>query len=101
MQANFNLGNVYRQTGIYEAAEFCYRAVLTSVPNHWRALLNLAVALAGMERTAEAQKCLRKAFKASGVALLPAGQCEERIVLCRPLNDVLGTAQETTVCRKG
>ncbi len=66
-QANFNLGNVYRQTGIYEAAEFCYRAVLKSVPNHWRALLNLAVALAGMERTAEAQKCLRKAFKASGM----------------------------------
>lgn len=65
-QAHFNLGNYYRQTAKFEAAEFCYRAVVDAVPEHWRGLLNLAVAQVGLKKTAEAQRNLRRAFKASG-----------------------------------
>jgi tetratricopeptide (TPR) repeat protein len=72
LQANFNLGNVFRQEGNFEAAEFCYKRLLKATPNHWRALLNMAVALTGLQRTSEAQKYLRKAFKASGRVLLEA-----------------------------
>ncbi len=66
MQAHFNLGNVYRQCGQLEAAEHCYSMVLEAAPGHWRALLNLSVALAGMGRSSEAHRALRASFKASG-----------------------------------
>ncbi|CAK0785712.1 hypothetical protein CVIRNUC_008923 [Coccomyxa viridis] len=66
VEAHFNLGNYYRQTAKFEAAEFCYKAVVDVVPDHWRGLLNLAVAQVGLKRTSEAQKNLRRAFKASG-----------------------------------
>ena len=69
MQAHFNLGNYYRQTAKFEAAEFCYKAVVDVVPDHWRGLLNLAVAQVGLKRTSEAQKNLRRAFKASGMGM--------------------------------
>ena len=69
MQAHFNLGNYYRQTAKFEAAEFCYKAVVGVVPDHWRGLLNLAVAQVGLKRTSEAQKNLRRAFKASGARM--------------------------------
>ena len=39
------------------------------VPDHWRGLLNLAVAQVGLKRTSEAQKNLRRAFKASGARM--------------------------------
>ena len=60
------MGNYYRQTAKFEAAEFCYKAVIDTVPDHWRGLLNLAVAQVGLKKTSEAQKNLRRAFKASG-----------------------------------
>lgn len=66
MQAHFNLGNVFRQCGHFEAAVYCYKTVVEAVPGHWRSLLNLAVALMGLGRTAEAQRSLRAAFKACG-----------------------------------
>lgn len=65
-QAHFNLGNVYRQLGIFEAAVHCYGMLLELAPGHWRALLNLSVALAGLGRNHEAHKALRASFKASG-----------------------------------
>jgi len=65
-QAHFNLGNVYRQMGIFEAAVHCYGMLLELAPGHWRALLNLSVALAGLGRNHEAHKALRASFKASG-----------------------------------
>ena len=71
VQAHFNLGNYYRQTAKFEAAEFCYKAVIDAVPDHWRGLLNLAVAQVGLKKTSEAQKNLRHAFKASGVLSAP------------------------------
>ena len=40
--------------------------MVDTVPDHWRGLLNLAVAQVGLKKTPEAQKNLRKAFKASG-----------------------------------
>ena len=67
VQAHFNLGNMYRQCGQLEAAERCYYMVLEAAPGHWRALLNLSVALAGMGRSSEARLALRASFKASGV----------------------------------
>ncbi|CAL8471190.1 g10732 [Coccomyxa elongata] len=66
IEAHFNLGNVYRQCGQLEAAEHCYSMVLEAAPGHWRALLNLSVALAGMGRSSEAHRTLRASFKASG-----------------------------------
>lgn len=72
MQAHFNLGNYYRQTAKFEAAEFCYKAVVDAVPEHWRGLLNLAVAQVGLKKTSEAQKNLRRAFKASGLPSPPS-----------------------------
>ena len=69
MQAHFNLGNYYRQTAKFEAAEFCYKAVVDAVPEHWRGLLNLAVAQVGLKKMSEAQKNLRRAFKASGPSI--------------------------------
>ncbi|EIE19554.1 hypothetical protein COCSUDRAFT_67698 [Coccomyxa subellipsoidea C-169] len=66
IEAHFNLGNVFRQCGEFEAAERCYQNVLTAAPGHWRALLNLSVALAGLGRNSEAHKALRASFKASG-----------------------------------
>ena len=78
LQAHFNLGNYYRQTAKFEAAEFCYKAVVDVVPDHWRGLLNLAVAQVGLKRTSEAQRNLRRAFKASGArmhAWLPLRPC--------------------------
>lgn len=65
-QAHFNLGNVFRQCGEFEAAERCYSNVLRALPGHWRALLNLSVALAGLGRNSEAHRALRASFKASG-----------------------------------
>jgi Flp pilus assembly protein TadD len=65
-QAHFNLGNVFRQCGEFEAAERCYSNVLRASPGHWRALLNLSVALAGLGRNSEAHRALRASFKASG-----------------------------------
>jgi hypothetical protein len=41
-----------------------------TVADHWRGLLNLAVAQVGLKKTSEAQKNLRKAFKASGTLKL-------------------------------
>ena len=69
LQAHFNLGNYYRQTAKFEAAEFCYKAVVDVVPDHWRGLLNLAVAQGGLKKTSEAQRNLRRAFKASGARM--------------------------------
>lgn len=40
--------------------------MVDTVPDHWRGLLNLAVAQVVLKKTPEAQKNLRKAFKASG-----------------------------------
>ena len=73
LQANFNLGNVYRQTGHFEAAVYCYETVTQTSPGHWRGLLNLSVALMGLGKTSDAQKALKHAFKASGKRLTPPG----------------------------
>ena len=35
-QAHFNLGNVFRQCGHFEAAVYCYEMVVDAVPGHWR-----------------------------------------------------------------
>ena len=69
-QAHFNLGNVFRQCGHFEAAVYCYETVTDAVPGHWRGLLSLAVAHMGLGHTAEAQRHLRAAFQASGASLL-------------------------------
>jgi hypothetical protein len=71
MQAHFNLGNVFRQCGHFEAAVYCYEMVTDAVPGHWRGLLSLAVAHMGLGHAAEAQRHLRAAFKASGALHTP------------------------------
>lgn len=51
--------------------------MVDTVPDHWRGLLNLAVAQVGLKKTSEAQKNLRKAFKASGKVI----SCSEQICM--------------------
>ena len=41
------------------------------MPDHWRGLLNLAVAQVGLKKTSEAQKNLRRALQGLRSALLP------------------------------
>lgn len=65
-QALFNLGNLQRQCGEFEAAISNYEGVLQISPDHWRGLLNYSVALVGVGRDEEAKRALRRAFKLSG-----------------------------------
>ena len=74
-QALFNLANLQRQCGEHERACANYERVLELAPEHWRALLNYSVALAGLGRDDDAKRALRTAFRLSGVpvhAALPA-----------------------------
>ena len=66
LQALFNMGNLHRQCTEFEDAVRCYDAVLAIDPQHWRSLLNKAVALIGLHRNDEAQTALKQAFKLSG-----------------------------------
>lgn len=66
MQALFNLGNLQRQCGDFESAIANYETVLELAPDHWRGLLNYAVALNGVGREADAKAALRRAFHLSG-----------------------------------
>jgi tetratricopeptide (TPR) repeat protein len=65
-QALFNLGNLQRQCGEFEAAIVNYEGVLEICPDHWRGLLNYSVALVGIGREEDAKHALRRAFKLSG-----------------------------------
>ena len=66
LQALFNLGNLQRQCGDFESAIAKYETVLELAPDHWRGLLNYAVALNGVGREADAKAALRRAFQLSG-----------------------------------
>ncbi len=68
-QALFNLGNLQRQCGEFEAAIANYEGVLEISPDHWRGLLNYSVALVGVGRHEDAKRALRRAFKLSGARL--------------------------------
>ena len=65
-QALFNLANLQRQCGEFEAAVHSYKRVLELSPDSWRGLLNYSVALVGLSREAEAKQALRRAFRLSG-----------------------------------
>ena len=73
VQALFNLANLQRQCGEFEAAVVNYERVLALSPDSWRGLLNYSVALVGLGRELEAKTALRRAFRLSG-ALLAAQQ---------------------------
>lgn len=84
MQALFNLGNLQRHCGQFEAAVACYEGVVALAPGHWRALLSLAVALIGLGREDAAGKALRRSLKASGGSLVPAEEhaaCKRNVVV--------------------
>ncbi|KAF9589628.1 hypothetical protein IFM89_026630 [Coptis chinensis] len=49
--------------GRYQRASVMYTRVLAVLPNHWRALLNKAVALLGANEVKGAKKALKEAFK--------------------------------------
>ena len=68
------MGNLERQYGRYEAALGYYNAVLAVQPQHWRSLLNSAVALIGLRRSDEAQDALKRAIRLSG-ARIPLNTC--------------------------
>ena len=74
------MGNLHRQCIEFEDAVRCYDAVLAIDPQHWRSLLNKAVALIGLHRNDEAQTALKQAFKLSG----QRGQAE----ICSPLGSL-------------
>ena len=82
MQALFNLANLQRQCGEFEAAVRSYERVLELSPDSWRGLLNYSVALVGLGRELEAKQALRRAFRLSGESAgLPA--CTTRTALLR------------------
>ena len=66
MQALFNLGNLHRQSSHHSAAVQCYDAVLALNSQHWRSLLNKAVALTGVHEDRAAQLALKQAYEISG-----------------------------------
>lgn len=86
LQALFNLGNLQRQCGEFEAAIANYEGVLEISPDHWRGLLNYSVALVGVGRHEEAKRALRRAFKLSGAA----SACRYHPKSCCFLHDMLG-----------
>lgn len=69
VQALFNLANLQRQCGEFEAAVASYERVLALSPDSWRGLLNYSVALVGLGRELEAKTALRRAFRLSGALL--------------------------------
>ena len=66
LQALFNLGNLHRQCGEYQAALQSYDSVLGLNNKHWRSMLNKAVALVGLHQDRAAQLSLKQAYQISG-----------------------------------
>ena len=66
LQALFNLGNLHCQGGEYQAAVQCYDSVLRLDDQHWRSMLNKAVALIGLHQDRAAQLSLKQAYQVSG-----------------------------------
>lgn len=66
VQALFNLGNLHRQCGEYQAALQSYDSVLRLNDKHWRSMLNKAVALIGLHQDRAAQLALKQAYQVSG-----------------------------------
>jgi tetratricopeptide (TPR) repeat protein len=66
-QALFNLGNLDRQCGDFEAALASYDALLEQDPSHWRAHMNRAVALLGLSHAEEAHSSLEAALAIAGM----------------------------------
>lgn len=60
-EALAGLGDAYMKQGNYESAVEVYNNLLAIVPDHFRALVNLARTLAGMQRSCEALPILEKA----------------------------------------
>ncbi|KAF6160543.1 hypothetical protein GIB67_019483 [Kingdonia uniflora] len=63
VDALYNLGGLYMDMGRYQRASEMYTRVLAVWPSHWRAQLNKAVALLGINDGEEARKTLKEAFK--------------------------------------
>ena len=57
-----DLGNLHRQSSEYQAAIQCYDSVLALDSQHWRSMLNKAVALMGLHEDRAAQLALKQAF---------------------------------------
>lgn len=70
LQAMFNLGNLHRQGGEYQAAVQSYDSVLRLDDQHWRSMLNKAVALIGLHQDRAAQLSLKQAYQVSGAIAL-------------------------------
>ena len=66
LQALFNLGNLHRQSNEYKAAVQSYDAVLALDSQHWRSMLNKAVALMGLHEEEAAVSALKLAYTTSG-----------------------------------
>ncbi|KAK9853354.1 hypothetical protein WJX84_002688 [Apatococcus fuscideae] len=66
LEALFNKGNLHRQCSDFEDAVMCYEHVLRLDNNHWRSLLNKAVAEIGLGRQDAAQRSLKAAYRLSG-----------------------------------
>lgn len=70
LQALFNLGNLHRQRGEFQAALRSYDSVLRLNDKHWRSMLNKAVALIGLHQDRAAQLSLKQAYQISGAVAL-------------------------------
>ena len=70
LQALFNLGNLHRQGGEFQAALRSYDSVLRLNDKHWRSMLNKAVALIGLHQDRAAQLSLKQAYQISGAVAL-------------------------------
>ena len=66
LQALFNLGNLHRQSNECKSAVQCYDSVLALNSQHWRSMLNKAVALMGLHEDRAAQLALKQAYTMSG-----------------------------------
>ena len=72
LQALFNLANLQRQCGEFEAAVRSYERVLELSPDSWLGLRNYSVALVGLGRELEAKQALRRAVHLSGESAQPS-----------------------------
>ena len=66
LQALFNKGNLHRQCSEHADAVSCYEHVLMLDNNHWRSMLNKAVAELGLGRRDAARQSLKEAYRLSG-----------------------------------
>ena len=81
LQAWFNVGNLERKNGNLQAALEAYRNVLNLKPQHWKALLHMAVTLIGLKRPQEAQSILKDALQLSGKLLKFAHYADDGMCL--------------------